>query len=927
LHSGPAAPVVVVHGEAGVGKTRTAMEIAGAMRERGARVLWGSGYEGATPPYGLWLEAIGRHVEALDPEPLRSLLGDDAAILAELVPAIRHVLPDVGQAASLGGEEGRLRLYAAVVRLLDALEGTTLVVLDDLQWADAGSLGLFVHVARVARPSLLVTYRGAELDLIHPVAPSLGEVQRWRGCEYLTLARLDRREAAELLERVAGRRLEPDVTAAVYAESAGNPFFLVELGRYLRRHAELGVDEAGRWRVPQTVLGAIGLRVAPLSAETRRVLELAAVFNGAFAFAELQAVSELGEEELLGCVEEALSAELLRAVGEERYDFAHQLVRQALYARLSPSRGARLHRRVAEALERVHEGGEEQVAAELARQYAASATLPGAGRGVEHALTAARLARLAHAPADAVELLRLALELVAAEDVAGRARVLEACALAQADALMLPDALETLEAAVSLIEESGADAVRIGDLLYEAVSMLAVPLTIYPTALIARGLARLSEQDGLAWARLKLLERAGAPNARPWRWLNLDPTAVRIARTLGTERDIARTIDPSEPWERADLEQHLDRVRGFRDPSARLRGLEMIALRTALFAPDGSPAAERTCEELRRLADEVASPIGRAVAGVAGGALLGARGELDAAIDQFDRARALTEGWSSITWLPAYAVFVAELTRTLVRPDWPRTADVAWSIATAADLLVWDRISYAAFASHAFARAGQRGRARQILDDVIGNFRSTEPFDIYLAQVLSLATDTVWELRDAETAAVLLPWARAVLENGLVDQYLTCTELTIGRLCTVADRFDEAADAFARARGVVERRGQRPLRAIVDHDEAIARLWRNQPGAAPLMAAAKTAFEGMGMIEWARRAALHEPAEPELPDGITPREAEILRLLAAGKSNRQIATELVLSVHTVERHVHNAYRKIDARNRADATAYAMRMLV
>jgi DNA-binding NarL/FixJ family response regulator len=75
-----------------------------------------------------------------------------------------------------------------------------------------------------------------------------------------------------------------------------------------------------------------------------------------------------------------------------------------------------------------------------------------------------------------------------------------------------------------------------------------------------------------------------------------------------------------------------------------------------------------------------------------------------------------------------------------------------------------------------------------------------------------------------------------------------------------------------------------------------------------------------------RRAASQQSAEPELPDGLTSREAEILRLLATGMSNRQIASELVLSVHTVERHVHNAYRKIDARNRAEATAYALRML-
>ena len=205
---------------------------------------------------------------------------------------------------------------------------------------------------------------------------------------------------------------------------------------------------------------------------------------------------------------------------------------------------------------------------------------------------------------------------------------------------------------------------------------------------------------------------------------------------------------------------------------------------------------------------------------------------------------------------------------------------------------MWTGAIYAACASHAFARAGQSSRAREILGDVVETLRGGTPFESYLALTLNLAAETTWELRDPDTAAVLLPWAQAVMEQAPGDHYLTCTELTVGRLCTVLDRFDEAAAAFALARTALERRGQRPLRAIVDHDEAVARTWRGQPGAAAPMAAAKAAFAEMGMAEWSRRAASQEAAagEPELPDGLTPREAEILRLVAAGMSNRQIAS-------------------------------------
>jgi DNA-binding NarL/FixJ family response regulator len=125
---------------------------------------------------------------------------------------------------------------------------------------------------------------------------------------------------------------------------------------------------------------------------------------------------------------------------------------------------------------------------------------------------------------------------------------------------------------------------------------------------------------------------------------------------------------------------------------------------------------------------------------------------------------------------------------------------------------------------------------------------------------------------------------------------------------------------FERARQSTEARDQRPLRAIVDHDDALARQWARRPGAARLLTVAASGFVALGMTEWASRA----PPREELPGGLTAREAEVLRLVAAGRTNKEIASELVLSVHTVERHLANAYRKISVRNRADATAYVLR---
>jgi DNA-binding CsgD family transcriptional regulator len=119
----------------------------------------------------------------------------------------------------------------------------------------------------------------------------------------------------------------------------------------------------------------------------------------------------------------------------------------------------------------------------------------------------------------------------------------------------------------------------------------------------------------------------------------------------------------------------------------------------------------------------------------------------------------------------------------------------------------------------------------------------------------------------------------------------------------------------------LERRDQRVLRPIVDYDEALVRLEHKQPGPPDCWAWRVLGSSASGMREWPRRAARVRIGGPELPDRLTAREAEILRHVALGRTNKELVAELVIRVHTVERHVQNAYRKISARNRADASTY------
>jgi DNA-binding CsgD family transcriptional regulator len=925
------APVMVVYGEPGIGKTRTVAEMARALRGRGAEVWWGTAYEGeGARPYAVWAEAIAGYVDRVGDEGLVSALGDAARWLSPLLAGVG--LADV-ERVNVPAEVARLRLAETFVRVLDSFECPPVVVLDDLQWAYPESLELFALVSRLAAGSLVVVCcRGIGLELGHPLAQRVAEVHRQRGCEYVALGSLSREEARELLEQAAGGPLEPEVIDAAYEESRGNPFFLGELGRHVHREGGDAAVGGGR-PLPESIRGAVGLRLVGLSAQTRYVLQLASVFTAGFEFAELQALSELEEGVLLECLEQALSEELVRPLEGERYDFAHALVRYALYERLSPSRRARLHRRLAEALERLHEQDCAVVARELARHYHASATLPGADRGTRHALTAARQARTAGASGEAVMMLRLGLDLVAAEDTAMHARMLAELAPAEAEAGLSEEASRSLAAAVSLLERNGAPGEEIAELVHEVGAAFAFAVALRSLhaiqPLIARGIAAVGQRHGLAWARLKLLYRYAPPEAvgplRVIRPVQLDREAVRIARGEGTEADYAFTLGGWDPSLGAEVEELLARIDGWRDPVARLRAQMDVMGHLALVEPDNGRAADRLSTELCALADDVGLVPHRVLARVLRAALVGGRGELKATAEQIAQARAALEGQPAPGAMLGLVTVVGELTAQHVAADWPRLAEAMWDLARRPMEVGWLSLTCAGLAAHAFACAGEGDRAREILGYLLPALELAETLEPTTSSAIGLAGAAVCELHAKDLAQRLLPHAVAFADGDGPDFYMTSAELTVARLCAVLGRFDQAVEYFAQARVTLERRDQRVLRAIVDYDEALARVVHKRRGAARLLALASARFRQLGMTEWSRRAALVDVPDTGLPDRLTAREAEILRLVAFGRTNKEMAAELVLSVHTVERHVQNAYRKIDARNRADASTYVARV--
>src|SRR5262245_49503424 len=245
---------VMLAGEPGIGKTRTLEEFAERARAQEALGLWGRCYEAeAARPYGPFAEALTEYTRSAEPEMLRADLGSGAAPLGRLVPVLQERLPDLPEPVPLQPDEERTRLIDAVTQFLLALAARTptVLVLDDLHWADAGTVALLRHVARFApRGRLLVlgAYRDVEVGREHPLADVLGVLPRETTYEVVKLGGLESAAVQELLESLGDQDVAPDFVAAVARETSGNPFFIRALLLHLLEEGALRRD-GGRWVV------------------------------------------------------------------------------------------------------------------------------------------------------------------------------------------------------------------------------------------------------------------------------------------------------------------------------------------------------------------------------------------------------------------------------------------------------------------------------------------------------------------------------------------------------------------------------------------------------------------------------------------------------------------------------------------------------
>jgi class 3 adenylate cyclase/tetratricopeptide (TPR) repeat protein len=553
--------LVLVAGEAGIGKTRLAEELAGQARSRGVRVLWGRCHEEeGTPGYWPWTQILRSYASSRAPAALASELGESAAELAQLVPEVAKAVPGLGPPPAVEPRLARFRLFDAANGFLHAASrGNGLVlILDDLHWADPGSLLLLQFVAREltgARLLVVGTYRDVEVNRRHPLNDTLAELVRQPATARLALSGLNEAEVASCVVAIAGAKPAADLAAVLHQQTEGNPFFVGEVVRLLATEDRLDVAGLLSAGVPQGVQEVLGRRLNRLSVGANQVLAVASVQGREFELDVVGQAANLSAEEVLDAVEEAIDAHLVveadRRLGD-RYRFTHALVRQTLYDELSITRRKLLHRRVGEALAELRVGELELHLAELAHHFFQAAGPHAAAPALDYAIRAGRRALALLAYEEAIHHYQQALQalqLEAPDDLQRQCELLLALGESWRRAGGRRPARETLLQAADLARQLG-DARRLA-LAVLTMGGFRGGLWITGFGAVDRDLVALLEEalGALDTTDSDLRARLLAFLAGELYWANqrahmeaLSLEAVEMARRLGEPKTLAYTL-------------------------------------------------------------------------------------------------------------------------------------------------------------------------------------------------------------------------------------------------------------------------------------------------------------------------------------------------------------------------------------------------
>ncbi|NDP40221.1 MAG: AAA family ATPase [Rhodoferax sp.] len=368
--------VVLIEGEAGIGKSWLMTEVAAYAQQRALPVLATNCYEiEHAIAYQPVIDLATQACRTAPEERLRQITPTLLAEIAALVPAMTDRLLDLQPLSADYPEARQARLFQALAKLFDALaQGRQLIVMiDDIQWADDASLQFLHFLARqiVNRPVLFAcAYRDEELDNNQRLASLLESLRREPHTRHMALARLGPGDTEELLAKLNDPKLSaPHLAARLHDESDGNPFFLWSLMHSLRE-VNGAASDAASLPLPDTLRDSVRVRLARLPHEDRPLLDLAAVLGRRFDFETLLTLTHSPEEIFLHTMESLVRRRLLREDPEWGfYDFSHDKVREVVYRDIGTARRVLLHRAVAEMLEQHSSSNLHERVARLGEHY------------------------------------------------------------------------------------------------------------------------------------------------------------------------------------------------------------------------------------------------------------------------------------------------------------------------------------------------------------------------------------------------------------------------------------------------------------------------------------------------------------------------------------------------------------------------------
>ncbi|HET9290884.1 MAG TPA: AAA family ATPase [Actinomycetes bacterium] len=951
--------VGLIAGDAGVGKTRLLDELAARAEGRGARVLVGGCMEVGDVglPYVPFVDAF----RDLGTRPGEA---EVAAPLAAAVPSLGRLLPEpvTGQGPAPPGDGFEwVQLFDGVLSLLVRLSelAPLLLVIEDLHWADRSTrdlLAFLIRTLRGGRVALVASYRSDELHRRHPLRPLLAELVRLPELERIELAPFGRVELAEHLQAIAGHPVPATVVDRILARSEGNAFFAEELVAAGAIRADIALPDA----LADVLLG----RIEALPELAQEILKVAAVAGRRVGHDLLVAASGRPEAEVERGLRDAVAGQVLVAsAATESYRFRHALLQEAVYGDLLPGERTRLHATYARLLAAADPDGEDGSgsAAELAWHCLASHDLPG---GLAALVRAADHAATVFAPSEAFRHLTQALELwnrvPDADAVAGvdRVEVLVRAAEAASHSGEFRQAVGLAREAVATIDEE-AEPLRAAE-IYERLSGYVLDAELE--------FERVEEPMLAASRRAVELVPEQPPT----------PLRARVAAGLARSLMVARDYEGARRW--GDEALAVARAAGSVGDEA--RALVVVSLLELRFGD------VETARQLLRGADEAAAAAGNRPLELEARHALGLfeldLGNLAAAGTALDQATELAER-SGLAWsgygidsrvLRCIAHYAAgswdEAERVAAAADERRPAvsaaalyvEVGRGRAAAAERLARLAPYRAADPSVAYLAGGCEAdlvrwqgdpeRSSELARDTLATqeeagapwvLSAIWPAALALAAEGDLAEraraggDQAAAKEHQEVGRDLLERARAALRRArdLGRQvgpealaWLARAEAEWARAegRPDPDRWSAAADAFGYGYLYEEARCRwRLVEALLtggDRDRAAeqalaAHELAERLGAGPLLAALE-ALGRRGRLDLGGQA---QPG-PDAP-GLTPRELEVLRLVAAGRSNGQIAEALFISRKTASVHVSNILAKLGVAGRVEAAAVAHRL--